>query len=145
MASRDIGRACVDIFAIHLIAEQIEVVFLHEVANLVHLTASVEVAGWVVGVANHDGTSALVDELLEFRNGKSHIVGVSGFGDDDFITRVQTTHESEKHRFASSRGDNDVVGRYVDVVFLVVAHQFLAIAQITLAGGIFQHFAVHIL
>ena len=44
--------------------------FLHQVPDLVHLSAGVEVAGGVVGVANQDRARAIVDEffkLFDFR------------------------------------------------------------------------------
>ena len=65
MAGRDIGRSCVDILTIHLVGEEIQVVFLHEVADLVHLTTGIEIACGVVGIADHDSTGALVDQLLK--------------------------------------------------------------------------------
>ena len=65
MASRNVGRTGVDKLAVHLIGEEIQVVLLHEVADLIHLTARIEVARRVVRIAYHDSLGALVDELLE--------------------------------------------------------------------------------
>ena len=154
VAGRDVGRTGVDVFAVDLIGKQVEVVFLHQVAYLVHLPAGVEIARRVVGVAYHNGPRVLVDEFLKLlhlgqrkalvdgggdgadaragTDGKGHIVGVSRFGNDDFVSRVQAAHEGEKHRLTTSRRDDDVVGRDVDVVLLVVAHQLLAVACIAL-------------
>ena len=65
MTSGDIGGACVDEFTIHLIREEVEVILLHEVANLVHLATSIEVTRRIVGVTDEDGACALVDEFFK--------------------------------------------------------------------------------
>ena len=166
MAGRDVGRTRVDVLTIDLVGEEIEVVLLHDVAYLVHLAAGVEVARGVVGVTYQDGLGAFVDELLELlhlgqretflnggchgaddrpcRDGKGHVVGVCGFGHDDFVSRVQTAQEGEEHGFGTSGGDDDIVGREVDVVLLVVAHQLLAVALVALRWAVLQHGAVDV-
>ena len=111
--------------------------FLDEVAYLVHLFLRVEIARRVVGVADEYSFGAGCDELLEFldggqrealvdrrwdshdfgacRDGECHIVGVGGFGHDDFVAGVEACHEGEEHRFGASGGDDDVVDVDVDV------------------------------
>ena len=59
--SRDIWSVCIGKFAVHLVAEKEEVVALHNVANLHHLLAGIDVACRVVRVANHDGARAFID------------------------------------------------------------------------------------
>ena len=167
MAGADIGRTCVDVFPIDFIREQIKVIFLHEVADLVHLAPCIEVSGRVVGVANHNGTSVLIDQFLKlfnFRQGetlidsrcnradsgtctdsKCHVVGIGWLWNDNLVSRVQTTHESKQHGLATTRSDDDVVGFNVDVVFSVVACQLFPIAQIALTWRVFQQFAVNFL
>ena len=65
MACADVGRAGVDVFAVDLIREKIQVVLFHQVAYLVHLPAGVQIACRIVGVAYHYGARMLVDKLLE--------------------------------------------------------------------------------
>ena len=154
MAGRDIGRSCVDIFAVHLIGEEIQVVFLDQITDLVHLAAGIEITCRVVRVADHDGTGALVDQLLELlhlrqretfldgggdgtnlgtrRDGEGHIVGICRLWHDDLITWVQTRKEGEEYRLTSSRGDDDVISSDIDIVLGVVVYQFLAVALIAL-------------
>ena len=96
---------------IHLVADEVEVVFLHQVAQLQELLVAVECSGGVVGVANHDCAGAVGDKLLKLLNrwqciavlnlggdgahlhahlvGKAHIVGIHGFGNDEFVARVE--------------------------------------------------------
>ena len=124
MHGRDVRRTRVDELAIHLIREQVEVVLLHEVANLVHLLLRVEVAGRVVRIADQDSLRAFVDQLLKFlhlrqtkalvdggrdrtdnrssRNRKAHVVGVRRLRNDDLVTGIQTAHESEKYRLRTA-------------------------------------------
>ena len=164
MARADIRRTGVDIFAIDLVGEEVKVVLLHEVAYLVHLAAGVEIARGVVGIADHDGTCAVVDELLKLLHlwqreaflysssygtyarargdGKRHVVGVGWLGDDNLVARVKTRHKGEEHRLASSRGDDDVVGIDIDVVTTVIAHELLTVALDTLGRRIFKNVAV---
>ena len=111
MAGRDVWRTGVDILSVDFVGEEIEVVFLYQVAYLVHLAACVKIARGVVRVANHYRTGALVDQFLELfdlrkretfvyrggngaylcpcRDGKSHVVGVCRLGNDAFVARVQ--------------------------------------------------------
>ena len=166
MAGADVRAARVDELAIDLVAEQIEVVLLHEVAYLVHFAACIEVARGVVRVADEDGSRLFVDEFLELldlgqreafvdggrdgaddgacRDGERHVVGVGGLRHDDFVAGVQAGQEREEHGLAAAAGDDDVVGREVDVVLLVVADQLFAIAQIALAGAVLQDAAVDV-
>jgi len=49
---------------------------------------------------------------------------------------------SSEYSLAAAGGDDDVVGRKADMVFFVVASEFLAIAEQALAGTIFEHGAL---
>ena len=166
MAGRDVGRPRVDEFAVDLVREEEEVVALHQVADAVHLLARVEVSGGVVGVANQDAARALVDEPLEFgdvgqrkalldgrndgaddrtgRDGKGHVVGIGRLGDDDFVARVEARHKGEEHRLGASRGDDDFVGRELDLVLGVVLDQLLAQRAVAVAGAVFEYRAVDV-
>ena len=156
MASRNIRRASVDVLTIHLVGEEIQVVFLHQVANLVHFAACVQVASWVVGVTYHYSACALINQLLEFlylgeretlldgsgnsadfgscRNGKGHIVGVSRLWYDNLIARIQAAQECKQHRLATTTGNDDIISCYVDIVLSIIVYQLFAIALITLRG-----------
>ena len=149
MTRRDIRRTGVDIFTINLIREKIEVVFLHEVTNLVHLTACIEITRRIVRVTYHDCTCTRIDKFLKLlylrkretlvycrsnstdlcscRNGKSHVVGVCRLWNDNLVTRVKTSHKREQHSLRASACDDDIISRDLDVVFLVIAYKFFAI------------------
>lgn len=55
-----------DELSIELIQEEIQVILLHQVANLIHLFLGIEVTGRVVLIADQDGVCAFIDQLLEF-------------------------------------------------------------------------------
>ena len=167
MAGRNIGRTGIDELAVNLVGEEEKIVFLHQIADALHLLAGVEVARGVVGVADQDAARALVDQFFELRDvgqrktlfdrrddrtdhgarrdGESHIVGVGRFGHDDFVAGVQARHEGEQHRFGTSRGDDDLFGRKFDLVLLVVARQLFAERPVTVAGAVFEYVAVDLL
>ena len=77
--------------------------------------------------------------------GKGHVVGISGLGDDDLVARVESGHEAKEQGLGAARGDDDVVGHQIDVVLGVVAHELVAIALNALAGRIGQHFGIDLL
>ena len=167
MAGRDIGRPGVDEFAVNLVGKEEQVVFLDQIADAVHFAARVEVTRGVVGVANQNAARAGIDELLEFgdvrqgeplldgrndgpdggacRDGECHVIGVGGFGDDNFVAGVEARHESEEHRFGAACGNDDVVGRELDLILLVIAGQFLAQRTVTVAGAVFENRTVDFL
>ena len=117
MAGRDVGRSRVDVLAIHLVGEKIKVVFLHQVANLVHLASGVEIARGVVGIANQYGPCSVVDQLFELlhfgqretlldgggngsdfgtgRDGKRHVVGIGRLGHYNLIAGIEAAQESK--------------------------------------------------
>ena len=166
MAGADIGTSCIDKFTIDLVGEEIQVVFLHQITYLVHLTARVEVARGIVGIADEDSACTLVDELFELlhlrqreaffysggdgtndcscRDGKCHIVGIGRFGHDNLVARIQTGQKGEEHSLRTAAGDDDVIGREVDMVLLIILHQLGPVAQIALAGTVFQYLAVDV-
>ena len=163
----EVGRACVHILAVHLVAEEVEVIFLHQVAQLHELLLGIYRAGGVVGVAYHDGPCLGRDELLKLLDarqaetvfdlggdgahhaahtlGKGHIVGIHRLGDDHLVARVQCRQEGEENGLAAACGDDDVVGRDVDVVLGVVVHQLFTIASKALRGRVLEHCACHVL
>ena len=167
MTSADVRAAGIDKLAINLVAEQVKVVLLDQVAYLIHFATGVEVARRVVRITDKDGTRLFVDELLELldfrqgealldgsrdgsddgtsRDGKRHVVCVRRLRHDYLVARVQTSQEGEQHRLATTAGDDDIIRREVDVVLAVVADQLLAIAEITLTGTVLEDGAVDVL
>ena len=163
----DIRTAGIDILTVNLIREEIEVVLLHQVTNLIHLSAGIEIARRVVRVADQNGTGALIDQLLKLlhlrqgetffyrcgdgtdlgtrRDGKRHIVSVSRFWYDNLVARVEAAHEREEYSLRTSRCNDDIIGSYVDVEFLIVIYKLLAIAEIALTWRILQDRAVYML
>ena len=164
MARRDVGRTRIDEFAVDLVREEEQVVFLDQIADLVHLPPRIEVTRRVVGVADQDAARAFVDQFLELldrgqreavldrryhradhrsgRDREGHVVGIGRFGDDDLVARVETRHEGEQHGFGTARGDDDLLGREFDLVLVVVGDQLLTQRTIAVAGAVFQYFAV---
>ena len=65
VAGRDVGSTRVAELAIDFVREEVEVVLLHDVAQLLHLLHRVEVARRVVGVADQDALGAWGDEFLK--------------------------------------------------------------------------------
>ena len=166
MAGGDVWRARIDELAIHLVGEEEEVVLLHKVAYLIHFTAGIKVAGRVVGVTNQDGTRTFVYQLLELlhfrqreslfdgrcnrtypgsgRDGKRHVIGISRFGHDNLVTRIEACHEREQHRFRTAGCNDYVIGCELDVVLIVIPHQLLAIAAVACTGTVLQYLTVNI-
>ena len=167
MASTDVRAAGIDELAINLVAEQIKVILLDEIAYLIHFATGVEVARRVVGVTDKYGTRLFVDKFLELldlrqgeafldgcsdgsddgtsRDGKRHVVCVCRFRHNYLVAGIQTCQEGEQHGLTATAGDDDILRCEVDVVLAVVADQLLAIAEITLAGAVFEDTPVDIL
>ena len=154
MHGAGVGRIAVDELAVNLVGKQEQVIFLHQVTQAHQLLAAVQRASGVVGVTDHDGAGALVDDLLKLLDGrqcetildvggdgadygtglagKTHVVGIGGLGNDDLVTRIQAYHEGHLHGLAATAGNDDIVNAQVDVVALVVTYQFLHITGNTL-------------
>ena len=167
MHGRYVRRARVDELAVHLVGEEVQVVFLHEIPDPVHLLLRVQVAGRVVGIADEDGLCALVDqflELLHLRQAEAlvdggrhrpdhgaggdregHVVGIRRFRDDDLVARVQAAQEREQHGLAAAAGDDDLIGPELDLVPVVVPHQRLPQRPISLRRAVFQGVTVDVL
>ena len=147
--------------AIDLVGKEEEVVLLHYLGNLHQFLFGVEIAGGVVGVANHDGAGARSDGFLKVLDrrqsetgldvagdsldgsvaqfGESVIVGVVGFGNEDFVARVEADGEGKLQGLAAAGGHDNLLGSDMDVVFGIVFDKFLAIGQIASAMAIGQH------
>ena len=120
------------------VGEKVQVVFLHQIPDPVHLFLRIEITGRVVGIADQDGLRALVDEFLELlhlgqaetflngrrdgpdhstgRNGEGHVVRIGRFRDDDLVARVQAAQESEQHSLTAAAGDDDLISPELDLV-----------------------------
>ena len=166
MAGADIRRACVDILAIHLVGKQVQVVFFHQIAYLIHLTTRVKIARWVIGVADKNAFCTLVYQLFELlylgqckaffnrcgdgsdgctrRNGEGHIVSVSRFGNDNLVAGIQAGHKSKEHSLRTACGNDDIVGRYVYAEPLIISGELLSVRLIALRGRIFKYRSVDV-
>ena len=124
MTSADVRAARIDELAIDLVAEQVEVVLLDEVAYLIHFATGVEVACGVVRIADEDGSRLFVDELFELldfrqgealldgcrdgsddgtsRDGKRHVVRVGRFRHNYLVARIQTGEEGKQYSLTSA-------------------------------------------
>ena len=115
---------------------------LYQVAYAVHLFLGIEITCRVVGIAYQYGLCTLINQFLElfhfrkteaFINGgchcayygasadsQGHIVSISRLWNYDFVSRIETGHEGEKHGLGTSAGDNDVIRRKFNLVSLVI-------------------------
>ena len=75
---------------------------------------------------------------------KRHVIGISRFGHDNLVTRIEACHEREQHRFRTAGCNDYVIGSELDVVLIVIPHQLLAIAAITGTGTVLQYLTVNI-
>ena len=150
MESRNIRGSTVAEFTVNLVTKQVEVVFLYQVANLVHLVAAIEVTCRVVRIAdqntfgfrgNHFLNLLDVWQVETFFNGRNYgfdgrstgnckcsIVGIGRFWNNN--------HESEVNSFRTTGSDNNVVGGNIDVELFVVFDQLLAKAQISITSRV---------
>ena len=166
MTGRDIRRAGINKFTIYFVREEEEVVLLHQVTDLIHFPTCIQITGRVVRITNQDSLGTFIDQFLEFlyfrqgetffngrcnrtdlcsgRDGKCHVVGVCRFRNNDFISRIQAGKEGKKYRFRTSRCNDYIVSRQVDVELCIISHKFLAIASVSGTGAIFQHFTVDV-
>ena len=167
MTRRDVRRLGVDELAIDLVGDEVELVLLHEIANLAHLLLGIEVTRGVVGVADEDGACLgrdlflkllhrrQLEAVLDMRldgfdhraagDSECHIVGITRVGDDDLVARVQTTHIRKHDRLRTAGGDDDLVGREVDTVVGVVAHHLRAQGFETLRGRVGEYILLEVL
>ena len=144
MAGGDVGALGVDELSIDFVGKEVEVVFLHEVAQLQHLFLGIEIARGVVGVADEDGARLVGDLFLkllhgwEFESvlnacldgldhgatgdGKRHVVGITGVGNDDFVSRVEACHVGKHDSLRASCGNYDFIRRDVNTILGVVAN-----------------------
>ena len=154
MKSTHVRLVAVTELAINLVTDEVEVVLLNKVTQLHELLVGIEGASGVIGVTDHDGACALVDELLKLLDrgqciavlnlggdgahvhahlaSKAHIVGIHRFGHDELVARVEAGEESKLQRLATTTGNDDVACIELDVVAAVVAHELVEIALVTL-------------
>ena len=120
----------------------------------------VEITRWVVGVADHDGTGARRDDLFELLDGRqgkarldvagnrdnlgvaqlgeSVIVGIIRLRNDDFVARVEAHGEGHLKGFAAACSDDDLVGRHVDAMAVIVVAQRATVAGNTGRVAVFK-------
>ena len=152
----EIRFAVIAKFAIHLIGEQKQIVFLYNLGQGFQLGFGVEITRGVVGIANQDGLGFGRNHLLKFfdgrqgkavfdfgddgarnhpgRNGKPVVVGVERLGNDHFVAGVHAGHKGKENAFRTAVGNENFVFGDMNVVFLVVFHQ--TFAQREIAGRV---------
>ena len=144
MASRNIRGTGIDKLTVHFVGEKEKIILLHQVTDLVHLTSGIQIAGRIIRITDQDTLGTFVDQLFKFlyfrkrepllncrsngayfssgRNGKSHIVGVSRFGNNDLVSRIKARHEWEKYSFGTSGSNDYIICCQVDIEFLVISY-----------------------
>ena len=78
------------------------------------------------------------------RNGKSHIIGIGRLRDNDFISRIQTGEKSEKHSFAASGGDDDVIRTHFNLILVIIGNEFFPKRAETITRTVLQDLSVNI-
>ena len=118
----------------------------------------IKATGRVVRVTNHNGLCLRRDDLFKILDGrkgeavldggedrfhhdaahlgKSVVVCVERFRNDDFITGIHTGVEGESEAFATTGGDDDFIGGDFNTDAVVVFHQFFAVAEVAGRVGI---------
>ena len=86
---------------------------------------------------------AIVRILAPAEGCKCHVIGISRFGHDNLVTRIEACHEREQHRFRTAGCNDYVIRSELDVVLIVIPHRF-AIAAITGTGTVLQYLTVNI-
>ena len=167
MHGGNIRRSRVNELAINLVGEQVQVIFLDQIPDPVHLLLCIQITRGIIRIADQDSLRALVNQLLELLDlgqaealldgrddrpdhgtrgdRKGHVVRVGWLGDDDLVARVQAAQESEKDCLAAAGGDDDVVGGELDLVAVVVLNKCLAQRAIALRRAILERGPVDVL
>ena len=144
MAGRDIRRAGIYKFTIYFIGEKEQIVLLYKVTNLIHFTTGIQITGRIVGITNKNRFGTLINQffkLLYFRKGKAlfngrsngadlcsgrdckcHIVSISRFRNDYFISRIQAGKEGKKYGFRTSWCNDYIVCCKVDIELCIISH-----------------------
>ena len=140
---------------------------LDHLANLIHFFGSIKSAGRVVRIADQDSFCVLIDQLFKFLyfrqskaiiyrgtnrthlctgcDSKRFIVGVSRLRRYNFIAWVKTNHKCKLHSLRSTRSNDDIISRQVDVVSFVIVNQTLTIAQKALTWTVFERLTSDVL
>ena len=151
MAGRDVRRPGIDELPVYLVRKQVQVIFLHQVADLVHLAARVQIPGRIVRIANEYGFRFLVYQRFEILNirqrisvayigfdgfylhtglhGKRYIVGICRLGYNNVVTRIDTRRECQLQSFRASSRDNYVLRRDVDTELCIISYQLVAVRR----------------
>ena len=162
----DIGLVRIAELPIDFVGEEVQVVFLDDVAEAIELFLRVEIARGVVRVADEDRPGPGGDdffERLDVRKGEvvldggsdgeyveaglgreGQVVRVAGFNHDDLVARIHAGHEGHQQGFGAAGGDEDIFGRDLDSETAVVSYKFLAERQIAVAGAVFKRSAVDV-
>lgn len=135
--------AAVDKLAVHLVADDEQIVLLGDVGHETELFLGEDGAGWVAGVREEDGAGVLVDARLDAltdgelvvllrrcgdradgragQRDKRAVVRVERLGDDDLITLVEDAAERDLQRLAAAGGDEHLLvgDRRVDLAVVV--------------------------
>ena len=137
---------------------------LYNIAYLVHLFLCVEITGRIIGITYQNAFGAGSNQFFELldrgeckpfidrrrqgfddssgRDSKCHIVGIRRFGNDNFITWVETGHKSKEYSFRSAGCNDDVIDRDIDVEFGIITDQLFPETVNTLTRTIFQNFTL---
>ena len=77
-------------------------------------------------------------------NGKGGVVGISRFGNDDFVSRIEAAHKSEINRFGTSGGNDYIFFGDINIKSMIISSQFCFQAFNTIAGAVFQYRTVDV-
>ena len=65
MTCRNIRRPRVDELTVDLVREKVKIVLPHQIADLIHLLAGIQIARRIVGITDQDCLRALCDQFLD--------------------------------------------------------------------------------
>jgi len=130
--------------AVYFVTDDEEAMLLGDVGHQAHFFLGENNAGGVAGVGEHDSPGLVGDEgfdagavgvFITFFGGggqgndlaaggvyEGTVVGVEGFGDDDFIAVIQNAAQNHGQSLGTAGGDDDVVGGklYADVCIVLL-------------------------
>ena len=135
--------------------------FLTDIRHAKQLFSAVDSTGGIAGITQHDRPGLGIDQLFDFcvirqgkavlsmscngfqmdrrHGGKSVVVCIKRFGDDDLVTFIGHHHHGKGDGFASRCGHDDIFRGELDADPGVIMYQTFLIHFQSLRGTVCQH------
>ena len=152
----------IDKLAVDLIREEEQVVFQHQRPQTIHFFQTVDVAGGIVGVADHDRPGARGDLCPDFgigRQGKTvfrpaghrhhlhprfHretiVIGIERFRNDHLVPLIHGSKHRKNDRLAAGGGHQNLFLADMNIMPAIIFDQPLPIFPQSPGVAVFQHF-----